>query len=151
MNITEFLEARIAEDEAVARAAFDRPFLSRTDDGKWEANTSNTSPSVEGRAFFSIAASDDEPQAFLTSEQADHIARHDPARVLAECAAKRAIVGEHELVEKVYLKDYCSTCADWENSEFGEGPPGIEWPCPTLRAVAAVYASHPDYQQEAWG
>jgi len=67
------------------------------------------------------------------------------ARIIDECAAKRAIIGDHELVAKMYLKDYCSTCADWENSELGEGPPGVEYPCPTVKALAAVYADHEDY------
>ena len=81
----------------------------------------------------------------LPTYDSEHQANWNTARVLAECAAKRAIIGDHELVAKMYLKDYCSTCADWENSELGEGPPGVEYPCPTVKALAAVYADHEDY------
>lgn len=71
-----------------------------------------------------------------------------PARVLAECAAKRAIMGQHE-IDLDMSEPYCDSCAEWWNCVLGEGPPMVAWPCPTLRALAAVYADHPDYQ-EAW-
>ncbi|MDQ0619393.1 DUF6221 family protein [Arthrobacter globiformis] len=62
-----------------------------------------------------------------------HVARHDPARVLAECAAKREILDE---------------CADvlshggWEYSDTPDLAQSI------LGSLAAVYADHPEYQQE---
>lgn len=143
MTITEFLEARIAEDEAEARAASPGPW-------KWDDE-----PAMD-EAF--LYAPNDEAvlvayglhtQGFLecTDENRTHIARYDPSRVLAECAAKRAIIDEHGLDDSS-TKDYCESCADWWNSELGEGPPPVAWPCPTLRSVAAVYKDHPDYQQE---
>ncbi len=76
MTITEFLLARIAEDEAVALAA--------------------NGPSV-------------------------HAARHDPTRVLAECAAKRAIIEQAERSD-----------SGWWESIY-------------VAILAAVYADHPDY------
>jgi hypothetical protein len=61
---------------------------------------------------------------------ATHIARWDPARVLAECEAKRRIV---ELVLDRPIRDHgdckCESC----------------W---TLRLVALPYADHPDYRAE---
>ena len=69
------------------------------------------------------------------------------ARVLAECEAKRAVIEQHGPGEGHY-RDYCETCAEWWAAEIGEGPPGVRFPCPTLRAVAAAYSNHPDYQQE---
>lgn len=66
-DLVSWLSAQIAEDERVARAAMDP-------DGKatgW---------------WWSDPASPTEA----------HIARWDPARVLAECAAKRAILGRHK-------------------------------------------------------
>ena len=74
-------------------------------------------------------------------------ARFTPARVLAECEAKRAVIEQHGPGESHY-RDYCETCAEWWDAEVGEGPPGVKFPCPTLRAVAAVYKNHPDYPQE---
>lgn len=57
---------------------------------------------------------------------------HDPARVLAECAAKRAIIAEHAPIDVCDAHD-----ANYETTT-----------CDTLRALAAVYKDHPDYQQE---
>lgn len=115
MTITEFLEARIAEDEAVAREA----------------------AGVERGEYFVAAL----PNLLL-----EQVARFGPARVLAECAAKRAIINEHEI--DLEMRDpYCDSCAEWWKCVLGEGPPMVKYPCPTVRAIAAVYKDHPDYQQ----
>lgn len=121
MTITEFLEARIAEDEAAARASFDEPWLGREDNGKWEVVGSR----VDGDCYFSIGSSEEPPIYFLTEGQAEHIARHDPARVLAECAAKREIVSVQAVSKVTAIPN-----------------PFI------LRALASVYAEHQDYRQE---
>ena len=88
MNITEFLEARISEDEAAAQK------LALTD----------------RRPVLSIAST------------VNH-----PARVLAECAAKRAII---------------------ERVSPGDGPAPVR-DLVILLILASVYKDHPDYQ-EAW-
>jgi hypothetical protein len=111
MNITDFLLARIAEDERRASSGW-----SSLRDTRWE--------------------SDNYGRNFLT-----------PSAVLAECAAKRGIIDQHEEGAGWY-KGYCVTCADWDAAQLGEGPPGISFPCSTVGAVAAVYADHPDYRQE---
>ena len=57
-----------------------------------------------------------------------------PARVLAECDAKRRIIDRH-----VDPDSRACNC-----SEMG-------WPtdlCDVIRPLAAVYADHPDYQEE---
>lgn len=123
-TLTEFLLARLAEDEALALAA----------------------------------QGDGEPQWFAVP---------DPARVLAEVAAKRAIVEFHEswpvLVQKPPTFDRADVEADinsmtyrmsqqisWLTTQeyrtrFGDEPPTA----PMLAALAEVYADHPDYD-EAW-
>jgi Family of unknown function (DUF6221) len=53
-------------------------------------------------------------------------------RAVAECAVRRAIIAEHSSV------DPC----DAHDATFKTIT------CNTLRALAAVYADHPDYQQE---
>lgn len=122
MTITEFLEARIAEDEDYARrAAFG-----------WGADWDSVPDNEDEWSFINAEGKKE----MVGSEDADviiHIAYHDPARVLAECAAKRAIAGLHE-----EGSDQC----DEHNAMFES----IE--CPTIRALAAVYADHPDYRQE---
>ncbi len=63
-------------------------------------------------------------------------------RVLAECEAKRRIVELH--FENDPGPDAeCGACGD-----IG-GYYSQVWPCPTIKALAAVYADHPDYD-EAW-
>ena len=75
MTVVEFLEARVAEDELTAQAAVDgsplwRAFYDYRDvkdaDGHYVVQADGLLPLVE---------------------QAAHIARHDPARVLRQCTA----------------------------------------------------------------
>jgi len=128
MTLTEFLLARIAEDAEMAQANLWLDWTAESDqiDARWWI----ASPGV-GRLYSTgyVGNGDSQPAA-------RHIARHDPARVLAECAAKRAIVALHAVIPRPDDASYC---------EEDEAP----FPCPTLRALALPYAEHPDYD-EAW-
>ena len=99
MNITEFLEARIAEDEAEAGSGW-----STLGDTRWERDN-------YGRTTLT------------------------PSAILAECAAKRAIIAMYEQGDEAKGWDpeayIASTVFD------------------VMHALAAVYKDHPDYQ-EAW-
>lgn len=60
-------------------------------------------------------------------------------RVLAECAAKRAIVGMHQAVEDKGWQSgashdflWCASCGSLDDSP-------VPYPCDTLRAIANVY------------
>ncbi|MCC3277548.1 DUF6221 family protein [Arthrobacter sp. zg-Y20] len=135
MDLKTFLLARIAEDEAVARAAVRR-------DGRWHVDQGH--PLDESVVQGDIHIYDEGGH---TAEQALHIATHDPARVLAECAAKRAIVELHELGpddRSAGKEQGCMICGEWDDYSGW----GITGPCATLRALAAVHADHPDYQPE---
>lgn len=99
MTLTEFLTARLDEDEALAQAA--------REDYRMDLR--------------------------MARDMAQHSARHNPARVLREVEAKRAILARH-------------TKEVWDGSCFDCAEP---YPCPTVRAIAAVYADHADYD-EAW-
>jgi hypothetical protein len=142
MTITEFLEARIAEDEALARAAGKRSLEWRSF-GRSVYGGTIYEPSIEdgdepddGYGSIHIVYDEGSPH----EDEAAHIARHDPARVLAECAAKRAIINEHQTVPTAPGRPD-TTCA-------GCGLAFNARPCPTLAHLATVYTSHPDYQQE---
>lgn len=63
-------------------------------------------------------------------------------RLTLERDAKRRIIEIHETVEDSYDGDPCC----FRCSADGEYPG--RFPCDTMRALAAVYADHPDYQQE---
>ena len=108
MTLTEFLSARLDEDEASARAA--TLLVDGTSaDGVWSTDALDAEVvSGDGITIYDEGGH--------SVEQATHIARHDPARVLREVEAKRAIVAEHPEM---------------------------------IGFLAAVYDSHPDYD-EAW-
>jgi hypothetical protein len=141
MTLTEFLLARIAEDEEVARNATVGPWW--YDPSKMNAVDHEESVFAGSRGPSAITVASTGPCDDIGSmADAAHIARHDPARVLAECEAKRRIVEEHRTVayEDAEMNDVgtgCYTCgfADEE--------------CETLLILATIYADHPDYD-ESW-
>ena len=93
MTLTEFLEARISEDEAFARKVPGMRFS--TWNRSWEAGFRDLvlDDGVDGR-YVRLPESMDE-----------HICRWDPARVLAECATKRAII--EALSSEHHMRDSC--------------------------------------------
>ncbi|MBF6399767.1 hypothetical protein IU438_28775 [Nocardia cyriacigeorgica] len=99
VRIEEFIEARLAEDEQIARSSI-----------RWD----------EGCSRWADAGEPD----WL------HIARHDPARVLRQTAALRELLNVANDVDAMY-----SIAAE-------DAADGIR------RTIAAIWAEHPDYQQE---
>ena len=111
----------------------------------------------DGRPYWPVAAN---PTDMVNTWQvnADHIARHEPARVLTECEAKRRIIADHELVPysqpnlgagwETVESTRCTRCTrytDWME---------ITPVCDTLKALALPYANHADYREEwrpSWG
>lgn len=123
MTITEFLLDRIEEDEERARSA---------DSGRWLPEDKGVTFEFYGDEF-----PDGEAQVRLVADtraNQNHIARWGPARVLAECAAKRAIL---TLFKSEDVKE------DWSiEAAYAAGVDDC------IRALAAVYADHPDYENE---
>lgn len=71
-----------------------------------------------------------------------HTARHSPARVLREVAAKRAILADHHVhVSLDGSRRWCERCCDDQLLQDDSY-------CPTLRALAFVWSDHPDYRAE---
>lgn len=150
MTITEFLLARIAEDEAAAR---DVPPLGHNfdmgghrQDERWIFGRTLPS-SADGVGNWSEHR--DSPAT------ATHFARHDPARVLAECEAKRRIVELHPIYRGPRLLAVDSTgrdfaCEKCHAASSIDDQSVIEalGPCNTLLALASVYVDHPDYRDE---
>lgn len=114
MTLTEFLLARLAEDEHAAEYWF------LADVRAWSADGND----VRWAGGFIAEGVGD--------HVADHIARHNPARVLADVEAKRRIV---------------------EALSHEPPPSGSEWARLTnfnLHALLALpYADHPDFD-ESW-
>lgn len=112
-DLVAFLRARLDEDEQAAERA-----------------------QGEGQSWAWVQPEALDANRYPSLEQAEHIARHDPARVLAEVAAKRALLDVHR-------DDYgsCSTCGT-------AGEYDVPWPCTTVELLALPYANHPDYRSE---
>lgn len=126
-TIEQFLEARIADDEAMA---------------------------VESRDTYPYGRGE-EPETWICEEEGAHIA-YRPDRVLAECRAKRAILQRHTMETRFAYDDnynetevtYCHTCLQGESCGCCT-PPDPPTECPELIILAAVYADHPDFNP-AW-
>lgn len=128
-----FVKARLGEDEQKARAASGGPW--RYNERKYHhlPGTSLRSEAVfagpAGPDALCVATTGDydDPQSM---RDADHIARHDSARVLREVAAKRRILEDH-------------------TDENTNGGPHCHWHgvdnCPTVRDLAVRWADHEDY------
>jgi hypothetical protein len=104
MTLTEFLLARIAEDGAVARRGMSEPAYLHWGDSAWE----ETYKMGEGEG--------------CSEEGAAFIEHMSPARVLAECEAKRRIVAQFQPSRNGYSD--------------------------LLALLALPYADHPDYNPE---
>lgn len=77
---------------------------------------------------------------------AEHGEPADP-RMLAECAAKRALLELHHRNVRDD-GDQCAQCGFAEDWEIRENGP--TFPCATLRILVAIYADRPGYDP-AWG
>ena len=80
----------------------------------------------------------------------DHVFRWSPERVLADCAAKRAIVEMHALMDGGDPDSFPYESEDgrtvWPGCVICDGdstPRRLG--CDTVRHLAAPYADHPDY------
>jgi len=127
VDLAEFLNARLAEAENMARAAYAHHWavkLTRDGPEVWVVNDDRY-PEVAG--LVEVEAR------WRPDETAAHIAAWDPAHVLAWCAAVRLLV-------------------EWGRSEADDGPMASDaeraalW---TLRVLAQPFAGHPDFDP-AW-
>lgn len=116
MDLVQFLRDRLDEDEAMARAC--------AGDGSWKAS------------HIAIYGPD------LAPEVREHMARHDPARTLAEVDAKRQLLRDLE-------------GAEFTLSRTGAGTPprdlmtgAVNLLRRTVHLLALSYADHPDYREE---
>ncbi|NED75367.1 hypothetical protein G3I51_24190 [Streptomyces sp. SID9944] len=133
-DLPEWLRTQLDTDEQIARAATPGPW-EQSGIGEYGWGVSF------GRAGAGVEAEDsDQGRA-----DADHIATHDPARVLREIDAKRHLLDEHQDVND----GSCGTCVDgqWGYPTHGGSSPQ-RFPCRTLRLLALSYADRPGYRDE---
>jgi hypothetical protein len=144
-DLIEFLNARLDEAETVAMAATGTAWA-------WEATGDKDNSWAVGHV-------EDEDGRPLSGEiehgqgividgvcesinghipDADHIARHDPARALREVAAKRAMLS-------MFLDAFGNRLNMAIYGAVGGFTMNGDW---VLRQMAAVYSDHPDYRKE---
>jgi hypothetical protein len=169
-DLADFLLARIADDEAAAEAAIDpdRPGTH----WHWVMDANDT-PVAHGH--LQRAQDDGESVSLRTVEEyptrngwslphfvvqsgevhgtgGEHIARWDPARVLAECEAKRRIVDvylDERSRRDVYQRDDARAVEDEEQARRRRSSAarcrGLEF---AVESLALPYADRPDYREE---
>lgn len=170
MSLVEFLLARIAEDESVARSLTSTAWVEGIErsgsPGRWRGIAAHIVS--DATAVDSAGIIPDDAEVLRGSRQAvTHAARHDPARVLAECAAKRRLI-EHETASRVlhhdtpWAEQFYAKGAHRLIGQYGEviasNPADVEAlireysdavaDTPVLRIMALAYATHPDYDTE---
>ena len=121
MSLPDFLLARVAEDEAAAATPE-------------HTTVHGNGGYIHDRTWFPWRL-----DAYSCDERGGTLLQIDPARVLAECEAKRRIVARHG------GEHFCAI----------DPPEGEAWwdcfegDCPTMLTLALPYAGHPDYD-ESW-
>jgi uncharacterized protein DUF6221 len=127
VTLAAFLLARIDDDRRQAEQATPGPWHDvRIDDGTdgWNVEARGAQ-----RTDRDVAVDHARPaEGACRRSDAAHIARWHPARVLAECDAKRRII-------ELQRSDLRDDPQDWEADEV-------------LRLLALPYAGHPDYRAE---
>lgn len=152
-DLVQFLRDRLNEDDAAARAVEDG---SAPWDGQWVTDGQNALRTRNGHVLaYGHRTTDgrDLPMP-LKPGLAEHIARHDPARILREVEAKRQIVDTYALT--VQLRDEAAA----RIKAAGDTPDANDldtWDRAQREAVilrdpvallALPYADHPDYRDD---
>jgi hypothetical protein len=143
-DLAAFVVARLDEDEAMAKAATPGPWVPAGADDCWFV-TSTT----HGLVTTGCNETPGDGMLFIERDKRDarHVARHDPAQVLRDVAAKRAILKRWE-----FSRNQVAVGAVNEAAGYGASDPG--WPLREnsheldVRSIAAVYSDHSDYRQE---
>ncbi|MEU9310841.1 DUF6221 family protein [Streptomyces sp. NPDC048256] len=127
MELVDFLRARLDEDEAAARGLLDDKRPGRAERWKF-CDDGAIRDTGRGRSL---------RVKFTWAPEADHIARHDPARVLAEVDAKRRLLAIH----RPYVDESDQACLGCAGGIMFSS-------CPVVRLLALPYADHPDHRED---
>lgn len=135
VSITEFITARLDDDEAAAQRA------QAVCSPQWAPNGSllmylDDSPTPFAECLASV-------EHYRQDDALDHIARHDPARVLREVEAKRAIL---ELADEATGLDMSVDIDRGIGPRDKAAEPYVG--DLIIRQMAQAYSDHPDYNPE---
>lgn len=166
MDLVEFFRARLDDDERAARAVepaesaaltewaqhprvalTETSFTNRWDaveedqEGGWSITAGTYTATAEGRTQthpWVVAGPGYSGGGVHLRETAEHIARQDPARVLADVAADRKLIAAFESSAEWYNRP--------ENRHHPAGEPHGLYTAVKIRAER--FATHPDYREE---
>lgn len=141
VELVDWLRAQLDEDERIARAATPGPWSVNDESyAEWVIAANGTEVVAGGRWG-------GEASVFESTEDALHIAAHDPARVLRETDAKRLLMKQIFMYEAKIDGEW-GCCHDADAIEAGmcdeTSPNGIE----ALRLLALPYKDRPGYREE---
>ena len=146
-TLTDFLLARLDEGEAAAKraasdpvAAMEEHFMCEAlyEERDWKSWPERDTSYSHGQADAMRWAS------AVIRERMKPLSLHDPARVLREVGAGRALIAEHGPARGGRDADRCRVCTAIAHGHATR----FRSPCPTLRFLAAIYSDHPDYREE---
>ncbi|MFD9763198.1 DUF6221 family protein [[Kitasatospora] papulosa] len=144
-DLVQFLKDRLAEDEEIAKD----PTHATWATAEWRFNDAGEAPYVDlGTNHLDSVSS-------LNESEMRHIARHDPARVLAEVGAKRRLLaGYATAVDRIEeLVSLCERLKAEGKDAFASDMDRIttihrrDVLHEVLHLLALPYADHPDYRQ----
>lgn len=169
-GMVEFIKAQLAEDVATIKAmgaeGAGRWWVGQRFDGSLDPDGSTVFVDVrrsDGLGYIHLGT-----PGMFTGPTATHIARHDPATVLADVAGKRAILAEVLSWQHAYIDGGSwLSCAQAVDPHDEDGTPGsgcadedcAGGPCDCgldrrremmLNALAAAYVGRPGFKPE-WG
>jgi len=154
-DIVAFVSARLDEDQADALAA------QKADPTPWTAQVSTDGPwptdhDMRSGAGLVVSASDvglwdceGSNTLCMAGPTSQHIARHDPARVLREVAAKRTLMDYAFALMAAANREYGECFHDKVQVAAGLCPESNPDEDEILHMLASIYAEHPGYDP-AW-
>ncbi|WP_238741501.1 DUF6221 family protein [Kitasatospora sp. A2-31] len=143
-----FLRARLDEDEEAARAAAEPESWVQINRDlmpswslQWWADPDVVAVVADETSAHPVAITPDGMEERDAEARAAHIARHDPARVLAEVDAKRRILSRYTSA----VEDSAEDAEGYYDENRAEDARQLR---PVLRLLALPYAGHPGYRPE---
>lgn len=135
-DLVTFLRSCIAEDRQVAHGALADEFVTS---GRWLPR----GPYGEGDRFGNIQSEQNEQivEESLPWRTVAHVARHDPARALAEAEAKERILDRYVSA----VEDSAEDVDGYYDMDRAEDARHL---LPVLRLLTLPYRDHPDFRPE---
>lgn len=134
-EVVEFLKARLDEDFELARNAMHEDasvspgeWITEHHDSEFHEHPDRCHIAEDRKGVYWTVASE------VSIPNAEHMARHDPARVLREIAAKRAMIADWEIYADAEYPDF--------EGGFSSAMDGV------VDELARVYWDHPEFKSE---